>query len=97
MENFMKILMQGIYLIRHIKTKKIYIGCSIDIYQRLKVHKYELKSNNHINKKLQKDYNDNKRLWFEVLMIVNERKKLLMYEQFYMEKYNSKNEKFGYN
>lgn len=49
----------GIYQIINLKNKKIYIGASIDIENRIKSHFYSLKANKHENREMQKDYNNN--------------------------------------
>lgn len=47
----------GIYSLYCIKSKYTYIGQSIDIINRWRGHKSDLKHNRHINKKLQEDWN----------------------------------------
>jgi group I intron endonuclease len=49
--------MQGVYFIKNIINDKIYVGSSIDIEERWKVHKRNLNRNNHCNKKLQRAWN----------------------------------------
>lgn len=48
---------KGIYQIRNLINNKVYIGSSINIETRIKVHKRTLRSGNHINIILQKAYN----------------------------------------
>lgn len=47
----------GVYLITNLKSQRVYIGESIDIYQRWERHKKDLVSNQHHNQALQNDYN----------------------------------------
>jgi group I intron endonuclease len=47
----------GVYRILNVRTGKSYIGSSINLKQRIRVHKYELKNNRHDNLKLQLSYN----------------------------------------
>lgn len=48
----------GIYFIKCIKNGYVYIGSSINIKRRIACHINKLKNNRHINKILQKDFND---------------------------------------
>ena len=47
----------GIYCIRNKINNKYYIGQSIDIKNRWKEHKYNLRHNKHVNNKLQNAWN----------------------------------------
>ena len=47
----------GIYKIQNIANGRCYIGSANQIVTRLKQHYKQLKSNKHINKELQQDYN----------------------------------------
>ena len=47
----------GIYKILNLKNKKVYIGSSTDLKQRLRTHKYQLKENKHGNTHLQASFN----------------------------------------
>ena len=49
--------MIGIYKIENKVNGKVYIGQSVNIKKRWKQHKYELNSNNHVNKHLQASWN----------------------------------------
>lgn len=49
--------MKGIYIITNILDGKYYVGSSKDVKERLKHHKYHLKTNKHRNSKLQNAYN----------------------------------------
>lgn len=48
----------GIYGIKCVVNGKVYIGRSEDIRTRWRSHKNDLKSDRHINKQLQKDWNE---------------------------------------
>lgn len=47
----------GIYFIKNIINGYVYIGCSIDIETRIKIHFNNLRNNKHINPLLQSDFN----------------------------------------
>lgn len=88
----------GIYRIINIKNNKIYIGSSKNIKYRITVHKRRLKLNNHINKHLQSSWNKygSKNFKFEIITYLN-LSILRRAEQFYINRYQSINPKFGYN
>ncbi|MDT0160433.1 NUMOD3 domain-containing DNA-binding protein [Bacillus sp. AG4(2022)] len=69
------------------KEIKCYIGSSIDITRRLKVHKRKLKSNTHDNIHLQRSWNKygESCFVFEVLEFVEDTSKLIERESFYIE------------
>lgn len=88
--------MIGIYQIKNIINNKIYIGSSVNILSRWKVHKYWLLDNKHINEHLQNTWNkygkDN--FMFEVLLLCEEFE-LLRYEQWFLDNVIKHN--FDYN
>lgn len=96
---------RGIYKITNKINGKVYIGESLDIYNRWKKHIIDLKNNSHHSYKLQKDWNiyGKNNFKFEIeLDITNDYIKngiletvLLVYESIYINKYNSIKE--GYN
>ena len=88
---------EGIYKITCIKNNRIYIGRSINIDERLKKHKYSLRSGKHINKKLQADFNEygEEAFIFEVERYTGKPLDTLYYESYYAEKYDAFNS--GYN
>lgn len=49
--------MQGIYSIKNLVTNQLYIGSAININNRFKIHKKELRKNIHTNNKLQNSWN----------------------------------------
>lgn len=88
----------GIYYIKNLVNEKIYIGKSIDVISRLKGHYSILKKGEHSNLYLQRAFNKYGESFFEFGIIeVCERERLSELEIFYIEKYNSSNEKNGYN
>jgi len=91
----------GIYAIKNISNKKIYIGQSIDIYSRWEMHKYKLRKNVHINKHLQSSWNKYKESNFEFFIIYKFKKWDILLankkEKFYIKKFNSGNNNYGYN
>lgn len=44
----------GVYAVENTKTGKFYIGSSVDIEERLKVHRRQLRKGTHVNQKLQR-------------------------------------------
>jgi len=86
----------GIYCIYNLVNNKYYIGKSCEIEKRWKSHKSSLKSNKHINIKLQKDWNIYNENNFEFKILKKCSSAMLdRYENFYMRKYDSLNN--GYN
>lgn len=88
----------GIYRITNTVNGKMYIGGSNNIYIRVRAHKRELDNGSHINKYLQRAWN---KYWeqsfkFEVLEYC-EVDKLIEREQYWLDKTQCYNEKFGYN
>jgi group I intron endonuclease len=90
--------MQGIYKIVNMKNNKLYIGQSIDIENRIKKHKYLLRTG--------KDSQHLQNAWykygeecfcFSIIEIVKDRKELNNREIYWIKIYNSNNEEFGYN
>lgn len=60
---------QGIYGIQNIITKKIYIGSTINLYNRWSVHISDLKLEKHYNTKLQEDFNTYGEKNFKVIQL----------------------------
>lgn len=88
----------GIYCIRNKIDGKIYIGRSNNIYLRWSHHKSELRRNIHGNKYLQRSWNKYKEDSFE-FNIIEECSEIDSYEleKYYINKYDSCDEKYGYN
>ena len=87
----------GIYRIYCKSEDKSYIGKSINIEERWKIHLNELKNGKHHNKKLQKVFNKYRKEDFEfsILKEVDDYYEITYYESYYTEKFNSFNN--GYN
>jgi len=86
----------GIYCIHNLSNNKHYIGKSGQIEKRWKSHQSSLKSNKHINKDIQNDWNNGNSEDFEFKLLKKCEWALLnRYENFYMLKYDSL--KNGYN
>lgn len=89
--------MSGVYQIYNTETNKRYIGSSINIEERLKQHKRNLKANKHCNQHLQNAWNKYQDyLIFEALEYC-EPDQCLKLEQKYIDYYDSANREFGYN
>lgn len=90
--------MTGIYKITNLITNKVYIGSAKNIDIRIKAHISKLKGNFHINKHLQSSYNKygEENFKFEIIREVSNNI-LRRAEQFYINKYQSINPKYGYN
>ena len=88
----------GIYKIINLANNKIYIGSSIDIKSRWQKHKNLLKTGKHFNDHLQASYNlyGRKNFKYEIIKKYPE-DKLIIKEQYYIDKYDSMNPDNGYN
>jgi len=82
------LILSGVYLIQNIITNKVYVGSSINIEKRLKVHLKALQKRNHLNPYLQRAWNkygeDN--FQFKVLLYCEEKNRLLQ-EQLMIDSY----------
>ena len=96
--------MRGIYKITNKVNGKVYIGESLDLERRWKEHLLELGSKQHINLKLQKDYNiyGYEAFEFEILATLDKNISSyvdkfinIIYEDIFIREYNSIKE--GYN
>ena len=88
----------GIYCIICIDNDKWYIGSSSNIYNRISVHKKELKKNKHPNKYLQESWNKYGIIKFEFYVIEYcNKKELLEREQFYVNLYKTHYSLYGFN
>lgn len=92
-------MIMGIYKITCLENNKVYIGQSKNTTKRLLEHRRLLKSDNHYNKHLQKSWNkygeDN--FTFEIIVEVFLKSDLDKLEQFYIDKYKSLDNIYGYN
>lgn len=90
----------GVYIIKNLVNGKVYIGSSIDIYNRWKTHKYGLKNNKHINQHLQNSWNKygENNFDFSILEETSKLKTTLIEkEQKYIDLYESFERQKGYN
>jgi len=86
----------GVYLIKHSKTNKRYVGSSNNLGRRLKEHQRQLSLGKHYNKHLQSSYsNCPDCLEFFVIKSCRTREEALLFEQEYLDFYNLY--KYGYN
>lgn len=89
---------KGIYKIENLINGKVYIGQSVDIYDRLRSHKNRLCNGTHINKHLQNSWNKYGECNFDFSII--ERcglKKLTEREQYWIDFYGGLNTNMIYN
>ena len=88
----------GIYKITNIINNKVYIGSAFNLHNRIYIHCYLLRRNEHHNPHLQSAWNKYSESSFEfnVIEICN-RDDLLTREQFWLDEYKSYDNKYGYN
>ena len=93
--------LSGIYRIRNIVNGKGYVGSSKDLVDRWDRHQFELDHNVHHSEHLQYAWNKygSKAFEFKILEIIKNptRKKLVNREQYWINKYDSANDEYGYN
>lgn len=59
----------GVYMFKSINTNTVYLGCDKNIKATINGDRFKLNANNHRNKKLQKDWNENKEENFEIKVV----------------------------
>lgn len=97
-ENICNIKISGIYCIMNLFNNKVYIGSSQNIYVRRQKHFSLLRLNKHKNKHLQNSYNlYGKEMFYFFIIEECFIDKLLSIEQFWMDFYQSYNNKNGFN
>lgn len=93
--------MRGIYCIKNKINNKSYIGKSINIYDRIRVHKSTLRSGTHENEHLQRSYNKYGEDNFDFFVLVENDNfsdsDLIEVERLYILLFQTNNELFGYN
>lgn len=79
---------QGIYVIRHRETRRIYIGSSISMKRRSHEHVKQLRKGKHCNRKLQNSWSKHGEEAFEfrVAQVVPDLPDLLFWEQVWIDK-----------
>jgi group I intron endonuclease len=88
----------GVYMIKNILNGKIYIGSAVCLSSRLSHHFYQLKNNCHHSKHLQNAWNLNSDCFIcGIIEFVEDKALLTKIEQVYIDKYNSANDRYGYN
>lgn len=88
----------GVYIIENKVDKKVYIGASKNIYDRLCQHKWHLRKNIHPNDHLQKAFNKygESNFVFDLLEDCKE-EYIFSQENYWCNLLNSHNRKYGYN
>lgn len=81
-------IISGVYKIVNLKTNKIYIGSSVNVYERWTAHKYHLRLGVHRNIYLQRTYNKygDESLQFSIIESCG-REKLTEREQYWIDYY----------
>jgi group I intron endonuclease len=88
----------GIYSITNLKNNKIYIGSTKNFERRYYYHLNDLRNNRHFNIHLQRAFNiDGEDFFIYNLVEECDELNLVEKEEYYIEKFNSCDEKFGYN
>ena len=88
----------GIYCIENTQNQKKYIGQSVDIYRRWKVHKNELNQHKHINSYLQRAWDMYGEECFQFYILeICEASQLDRLEMSYIAQLGTANDKNGYN
>lgn len=59
----------GVYMFKSIKENTVYLGCDKNIKATINSDRFKLNANAHKNKKLQKDWNENKDENFEIKVV----------------------------
>jgi len=94
-------MVSGIYAIINLLNNKVYIGSATDVRLRWNCHKRYLKLNKHPNSYLQNAWNKYGEDAFEFILIAfiekPTKQKLEKLEQYWMDRFDSINKKYGYN
>ncbi len=88
-----------IYKIQNIIDNKVYIGSAVDFIKRFRQHKCKLAKNQHHSKHLQYSWNKygENNFKFDIIELVEDPKKLVEREQYWIDYYKSYAHEFGYN
>ena len=89
----------GIYRIVNNVNGKCYVGSAVNLNNRWRIHKHNLKNKKHKNNHLQNAWNKygEENFIFEILEYVYDKKDLIKIEQYYIDWLDSTNREFGYN
>ena len=88
----------GIYIIYNLESDRLYIGSSVSVEKRIKVHFSCLRSRRHGNSYLQEAFNESGESSFFSAIIENlDLNLLLEREQYYIEQYKACDRNSGYN
>lgn len=80
----------GVYIIKHNQSDKVYVGSSLDLYSRIRVHKTKLKNGTHINLKLRNFCSKYGFEGFEFSVLeLCDKNNILEREQYWMDYYKS--------
>lgn len=94
----MNLSILGIYKIENIVNNKVYIGQSINIYERWLAHKRDLRNNKHHNYYLQNSYNKYGENNFTFEIIETCKEEVLSEREFYwINSFKSHNKNYGFN
>ena len=88
----------GVYIIKNSVNGKVYIGASRDIYNRLCMHKWKLRTNTHVNEHLQNAFNKygESAFTFETFEECDE-EVIYSQENYWCNMLNTHNRNYGYN
>lgn len=89
-----RIKLNGVYLIKHLKSKKFYVGSTVDLQSRVIRHKTDLTRDKHPNHFLQKAYNADRRVEY-YLYITETRDEAYDLEQEFLDKFHASGEIFN--
>jgi len=92
-------MLSGIYKITCLNNDKFYIGSSININRRLKVHQTLLNKNKHPNKRLQNCWNEygKQSFRFEIIETINNIKQLQTREKWWLDNTKCYKREIGFN
>ena len=86
----------GVYMIENLRNKKVYIGSTSNIEERLQAHRSALRRGKHSNKALQEDFNQHHIFRVHILYVEaiprngsHDRNKYYAIEWKFIEKYNA--------
>lgn len=89
----------GIYMIKNVINDKVYVGSVKKLVSRLSNHRHLLNNNKHHSVHLQHSWNKYGEdvFIFGVIEVVEDINKLIEFEQKFINKYKSSEDKYGYN